>query len=85
MEPILHGPEELKDQGLGAHQKASGDRAIEALLTDPGVSDQVDLILTYRHGAPPHGEQGHYEAWSRRGRVRFRRWLDQRQTSPREL
>ena len=77
MEPILHGPEELKDQGLSAHQKASGDRAIEALLTDPGVSDQVDLILTYRHGAPPHGEHGHYEAWSRRGRVRFRRWLDQ--------
>lgn len=72
----LHGPENLQDQGIGLHQTASADRAIEALLSDPEVAGQVDLILTYRHGHPGGTPQGHYEVWSQRGRVRFRRWLE---------
>jgi hypothetical protein len=75
MKPILHGPEKLEDQGLGSHQTESGDRAIASLLCDASVSEQVDLVLTYRHGEAGDGSDGHYEAWSRRGRVRFRRWI----------
>ena len=61
------GPERDVGQGLDRHKRASGDRAILALLTDPGVSEQVDLVIT-RSGA-------FYEVWSRRGLARFRRLL----------
>ena len=55
----LHGPENLQDQGIGLHQAASADRAIEALLSDPEVAGQVDLVLTYRHGHPGEATEGH--------------------------
>ncbi|MBI3784527.1 MAG: alkaline phosphatase family protein [Deltaproteobacteria bacterium] len=61
------GPERMAGQGLDEHQEESGDRAILALLTDPTVRDQIDLVITYRRDA--------YEVWSARGLVRFRRLL----------
>ena len=69
----VHGPERLGGQGLHPQQDESGDRAIAALLTDPVVGDQVDLVLTWR-GAD--ADTGAYEVWSQRGMVRFRRLVD---------
>ncbi len=62
------GPERPGSQGLSADQTESGDRAILALLEDPTVRDQVDLVITCRAGA--------YEVWSTRGMLRFRRVAD---------
>jgi hypothetical protein len=67
------GPERLGGQGLDPEQEESGNRAILALLADPEVAAQMDLVLTWRAGegdAP-----GAYEVWSARGLVRFRRVL----------
>ena len=58
-------PERLAGQGLDEHQYESGERAIRALLTDPVVGPQTDLVITYRDGA--------YEVWARRGMIRFER------------
>ncbi|MFZ4721111.1 MAG: alkaline phosphatase family protein, partial [Ilumatobacteraceae bacterium] len=66
----VHGPERLAGQGLDPHQNESGDRAIVALLTDPVVGPQVDLLLTWRGD---DRDTGAYEVWSARGMVRFRR------------
>ncbi len=59
------GPQRAGGQGLDAQQEESGNRAILALLTDPGAGDHTDLVLTHRDGA--------YEVWARRGMVRFKR------------
>ena len=64
MEQIL-GPERPGGQGLDPQQEESGNRAILALLHDPVVCDQVDLVITHRDDA--------YEVWARRGMVRFQR------------
>jgi phosphonoacetate hydrolase len=61
----IFGPERPGGQGLDRHQEESGNRAILALLRDPQVCDQVDLVVTYREGA--------YEVWAARGMVRFQR------------
>src|SRR5262245_13349337 len=66
MERIL-GPERPGGQGLDPNQAESGRRAILALLTDPEVRDHVDLVVTCVDDT--------YEVWSRRGLVRFQRWL----------
>ena len=58
-------PERMTGQGLDEHQYESGERAIRALLTDPVVGPQTDLVITYRDGA--------YEVWARRGMIRFER------------
>jgi len=70
----LHGPERLAGQGLDRNQFEAGDRAILALLTDPVVGEQVDLVLTWREadGDLPAA----YEVWSARGMVRFQRSVD---------
>ena len=65
------GPERPGGQGLDPQQEESGNRAILALLTDPPVCDQVDLVITWRGAADDPA--GAYEVWSRRGLVRFRR------------
>ncbi|HTF34857.1 MAG TPA: alkaline phosphatase family protein [Myxococcota bacterium] len=68
-EGLILGPERLGGQGLDPEQEESGNRAILALLTDPEVRDQVDLVLTWRAA---NGERcAAYEVWSRRGLVRF--------------
>jgi len=67
------GPERLAGQGLDPEQEESGNRAILALLRDPEVAAQMDLVLTWRAGEG--GEPGAYEVWSARGLVRFRRVL----------
>jgi hypothetical protein len=59
------GPERPGGQGLDHHQEEAGNRAILALLRDPGVADQVDPVITQRDGA--------YEVWAARGMVRFER------------
>ncbi len=67
----IHGPERLAGQGLDREQEESGNRAIHALLADPKIGAQVDLVITWRAGegdAP-----GAYEIWSARGLVRFQR------------
>src|SRR5687768_15864641 len=69
----IHGPERPGGQGLDLEQEESGNRAILALLADPEVAAQTDLVLTWRAGEG--GEPGAYEAWSARGLVRFRRVL----------
>jgi hypothetical protein len=69
----IFGPERLAGQGLGPHQEESGNRAILALLADPEVCDQTDLVITWRSGSD--GGPGAYEVWSRRGLVRFQRVL----------
>jgi hypothetical protein len=61
------GPERPGGQGLDHNQEESGNRAILALLLDPQVADQVDLVITCRDSA--------YEVWSARGMVRFQRLL----------
>ncbi|MGH0035434.1 MAG: alkaline phosphatase family protein [Myxococcota bacterium] len=74
--PVL-GPERPAGQGLGPHQAESGNRSILALLGDPSVGEQVDLVITYRQaGDEASGElqePGAYEVWSARGLVRFQR------------
>jgi hypothetical protein len=60
-------PERLAGQGLDPHQEESGNRAILALLADPEVGAQTDLVVTWRAGA--------YEVWAARGMIRFRRVL----------
>ena len=62
--PVL--PERLAGQGLDEHQYESGDRAIQAILTDPTAGPQTDLVITYRAGA--------YEVWAKRGMIRFQRF-----------
>jgi hypothetical protein len=71
----IFGPERLRDQGLVPEQEESGNRAILALLSDPEVADQMDLVATYRRaeGEGEGGEPGAYEVWAARGMVRFRR------------
>src|SRR5687767_14830968 len=69
----IHGPERLGGQGLDPEQEESGNRAILALLADPEVAEQTDLVLTWRAG--DGDEPGAYEVWSARGLVRFRRVL----------
>ena len=69
------GPERPGGQGLDAEQEESGNRAILALLRDPQVAEQTDLVLTWREGAG--GESGAYEIWSARGLVRFQRLLQE--------
>src|SRR5262245_42833379 len=59
------GPERPGGQGLDHNQEESGNRAILALLRDPAVADQMDLVITYRDDA--------YEVWAARGMVRFER------------
>ncbi len=71
----VHGPERLHDQGIGPAQAESAARAIVALLTEPPVRDQVDLVVTWRRGPADSPRDGAYEVWSRRGMVRFRRWV----------
>ncbi len=73
--PHYLGPERPGGQGLDAHQFESGQRAIQALLTDDAVREQVDLVLTWREGDA--AEPGAYEAWAERGMVRFRRVLEE--------
>jgi hypothetical protein len=67
----IHGPERLAGQGLDPEQSESGNRAIHALLADPRVGAQVDLVITWRAGE--NGTPGAYEIWSARGLVRFQR------------
>lgn len=62
----IWGPERTGGQGLDPEQEESGNRALLALLDDPEVRDQVDLVLTCRGDT--------YEVWSRRGLLRFQRW-----------
>ena len=69
------GPERLAGQGLDREQEESGNRAILALLADPETRDHVDLVITFRADGP--GQPGAYEAWSRRGCVRFVRHVDE--------
>src|SRR5262245_22883424 len=69
----IHGPERLAGQGLDPEQEESGNRAILALLSDPEVAAQMDLVFTWRAGE--EGAPGAYEVWSARGLVRFRRVL----------
>ncbi len=62
----IEPPERPGGQGLDANQEESGNRAIAALLTDPVRGGQTDLVITCRDGA--------YEAWAKRGMVRFQRF-----------
>jgi phosphonoacetate hydrolase len=61
----IFGPERPGGQGLDQSQEESGNRAILALLRDPQVGDQVDLVITCRDRT--------YEVWASRGMVRFQR------------
>ena len=63
------GPERPGGQGLDPNQEESGNRAIEFLLTTPEGEAWTDFVATHRSG--PNG--GAYEAWSRRGMVRWTR------------
>ena len=63
------GPERLAGQGLDVHQYESGDRTILALLAETPAADQVDLVATWRDDS--------YEVWSRRGMLRFKRFVDE--------
>ena len=67
----IHGPERLAGQGLDSEQTESGNRAIHALLADPKIGAQVDLVITWRAGEG--AEPGAYEIWSARGLVRYQR------------
>ena len=40
------GPERAGGQGLDPNQEESGNRAILALLPDPGVAEHIDLVIT---------------------------------------
>ncbi len=70
-----HPPERLAGQGLDPEQEETGNRAILALLADPPTREHVDLVLTFRR--EDARDPGAYEAWARRGMVRFRRVLRQ--------
>jgi len=79
---IIAGPERPGGQGLDPNQEESGNRAIIALLTSHKHGPVTDLVATYRFHRVP-GENGAwqpadgaYEVWSRRGMVRFQRFLD---------
>ena len=74
MARVQHGPERLADQGLSAQQSESADAAIRALLLDPAVEDQVDLVIAYRCGPETNPRAGRYEVWSLRGMIAFTRW-----------
>ncbi len=63
------GPERPGGQGLDPEQEESGNRAIVALLSDPGTCEHVDLVLTWRETTAQRPAA--YEAWGRRGMVRF--------------
>ena len=63
-----HGPERAGGQGLDPNQFESGDRTLLALLATAPASEQVDLVATHRGDA--------YEIWSRRGMVRFKRYVE---------
>ena len=63
----VFGPERPGGQGLDRHQEESGHRVIHALLQDPEVRDQVDLVITCRGDS--------YEVWAIRGMIRFQRLL----------
>ena len=76
MDGTAIGPQRLGAQGLGPHQRSSGDRAIETLLCDPEVSGEVDLVITWRQAedaVETGGASGAYEVWARRGMIRFER------------
>ncbi len=66
----LYGPERLEGQGLDPNQHASGDDAIERLLRSEAGVATTDFVATYRHHADGTGA---YEAWARRGFVRWER------------
>ena len=62
----IHGPERLAGQGLDPEQEESGNRAILALLTDPEVAAQMDLVLTWRAGegdGPAPTRSGRRAGW----------------------
>lgn len=59
------GPQRPGGQGLDPNQEESGNRAILALLDDPGAAEHTDLVITQRGEA--------YEVWARRGMIRFER------------
>ena len=62
------GPERPGGQGLDPHQEESGNRAIAGLLTSEQGRAWTDFVVTYRSGADGSGA---YEAWARRGMVRW--------------
>lgn len=68
---LFFGPERPGGQGLDPQQEESGNRAIVALLSDPGTCEHVDLVLTWRESTAERPAA--YEAWGRRGMVRFAR------------
>jgi len=76
MNGSIHGPERLRDQGVGAQQEESAHRAIRALLCDDAVREQVDLVALYRRGPEEAPGHGWYEVWAVRGLLRFRRRID---------
>ena len=69
MTALRLGLERPGGQGLDRNQEESGNRAILALLTDPGAAEHTDLVITHRDDA--------YEVWARRGMVRFERLSDE--------
>lgn len=62
------GPERPGGQGLDHHQEESGNLAIWKLLTSEDGQAWTDIVATYRRD---HAGSGAYEAWSRRGMVRW--------------
>ncbi len=76
------GPERPGGQGLDPNQEESGNRAIIALLTDPKLGELTDIVATYRFANLPEEDgnqgpvEGAYEVWSRRGMLRFQRFID---------
>jgi len=67
------GPERPGGQGLDPHQEESGNQAIAKLLTSEQGRAWTDFVVTYRRGADGSGA---YEAWARRGMVRWVRRYD---------
>ena len=82
VERRIAGPERPGGQGLDPNQEESGNRAIIALLTDPKHGDLTDIVATYRFASLPDENgnnvppEGAYEVWSRRGMIRFQRFID---------
>lgn len=64
------GPERPGGQGLDPHQEESGNLAIWKLLTTSDGEAWTDFVATYRR---ERDGTGAYEAWSRRGMVRWLR------------
>ncbi|GIW41015.1 MAG: hypothetical protein KatS3mg076_1592 [Candidatus Binatia bacterium] len=62
-------PERADRQGLHGARARSAARAILALFRDPKVASRVHFVAACRDGI--------YEAWGRRGLVRFRRAVDE--------